>query len=291
MIRKAVIPAAGLGTRLLPVTKELPKEMLPIFFKQNDEVHLKPMLQAVFEQLYDAGFREFGFIVGRGKRAIEDHFAVDESFVGYLKNNNKARLADKLQDFYEKLNNSTIVFINQPKPKGFGDAVYRANPFTGNESFLVHAGDDIVLSPRNDHLWRLMKIFEKYEADTAFLVEEVEEARGYGVIVGNEIKSGVIEVKEVFEKPRKPPSNLAIIAIYVFKPIIYQAIDKTMPDRNGEIQLTNAISLLLNQQHKVYALKLKNEEKRVDIGSPEAYLETLKNFTLNSRSKNIFNGN
>ena len=89
---------------------------------------------------------------------IEDHFTVDESFVEYLKNNNKARLADRLQDFYEKLNKSTIVFINQPKPKGFGDAVYRAKLFTDNESFLVHAGDDLILSPRNDHLRRLMRV-------------------------------------------------------------------------------------------------------------------------------------
>jgi len=285
MIRKAVIPAAGLGTRLLPVTKELPKEMLPIFLKQNGEICLKPMLQAVFEQLYDAGFREFAFIVGRGKRAIEDHFTIDESFVEYLKNNNKARLADRLQDFYEKLSNSTIVFINQPKPKGFGDAVYKAKPFTGNESFLVHAGDDIILSPGNDLLRRLMKVFEDYEADAAFLVEEVEDPRRYGVIVGNEVESGVFEVKGVFEKPRKPPSNLAIVAVYVFKPIIYQAIEKTTPDRSGEVQLTDAINILLNQQCGVYALKLKKQEKRIDIGSPEAYLETLKNFTFGFSSK------
>jgi len=280
MIRKVVIPAAGLGTSLLPITKELPKEMLPVFLKQGDEVCLKPMLQAVFEQLYDVGFREFGLIVGRGKRAIEDHFTVDESFVEYLKNNNKARLADRLQDFYEKLNKSTIVFINQPKPKGFGDAVYRAKLFTGNESFLVHAGDDLILSPRNDHLQRLMRIFKDYEADATFLVEEVEDPRRYGVIVGDEIKSGVFEIKEVFEKPRKPPSNLAVVAVYVFKPIIYQAIGKTMPDKSSEIQLTDAINLLLNWQCRVYALKKKNEEKRIDVGTPETYLEVIKNLVV-----------
>ena len=288
MIRKAVIPAAGLGTRLLPVTKELPKEMLPIFLKQNGEICLKPMLQAVFEQLYDAGFREFAFIVGRGKRAIEDHFTIDESFVEYLKNNNKARLADRLQDFYEKLSNSTIIFINQPKPKGFGDAVYKAKPFTGNESFLVHAGDDIILSSRNNHLRRLTRVFEDYGADAAFLVEEVEDPRRYGVIVGEEIKSGVFEVKEVFEKPQRPPSNLAIVAVYIFKPIIYQAIEKTMLDESGEIQLTDAISVLLNWQCRIYALKLKNEERRIDIGKPETYLEALKNFALNFTPKRIF---
>lgn len=276
MIRKVVIPAAGLGTRLLPVTKELPKEMLPVFFKENNELCLKPMLQAVFEQLYDAGCREFGFIVGRGKRAIEDHFTVDESFVEYLKNGNKATLADRLQDFYEKLNNSTMIFINQPKPKGFGDAVHRAKSFTGNEPFLVHAGDDMILSPENDHLRRLVKIFEDHKADAAFLVEEVEDPRRYGVIVGEEVTSGVFQVKEVFEKPREPLSNLAVVALYIFKPVIYRAIEKTKPDKSGDVQLTDAISLLLNWRSAVYALKLKDKEERIDIGSPETYIETLR---------------
>jgi len=280
MIKKVVIPAAGLGTRLLPITKELPKEMLPIFFKENNEVCLKPMLQAVFEQLYDVGFREFGFVVGRGKRAIEDHFTADESFVEYLKNSNKVKLADGLQDFYEKLSNSTIIFINQPKPKGFGVAVYRAKLFTGNEPFLVHAGDDLVLSRNGDHLRRMMKVFEGYNADAVFLVEEVEDPRGYGVIVGDEIKPGVFEVKKVVEKPQKPPSNLAIIALYTFKPIVYTAIEKVEPDGSGEVQLTDAISFLLDWRCQVYALKLKREERRIDIGTPETYLKMLKGLPL-----------
>ncbi|MEM5866902.1 MAG: sugar phosphate nucleotidyltransferase, partial [Candidatus Aenigmatarchaeota archaeon] len=127
MIRKAVIPAAGLGTRLLPMTKETPKEMLPIVVnRDNGTVCLKPMLQAVFEQLYSEGFREFAFIVGRGKRAIEDYFSPDYNFVEYLKRKNKNQSALELEEFYEKIKNSTIVFVNQPAPSGFGDAVHRA---------------------------------------------------------------------------------------------------------------------------------------------------------------------
>lgn len=279
IIRKVVIPAAGLGTRLLPITKELPKEMLPVFFKgKGDRVCLKPMLQAVFEQLYNAGFRQFGFIVGRGKRAIEDHFTPDGSFVEYLNNNNKAELANGLQDFYEKINNSTIIFINQPKPKGFGDAVYKAKLFTENEPFLMHAGDDFVFSQNNRHLRRLIKTFEHYDADAVFLVEGVKDPRRYGVMIGNEIKPYVFRVKEVIEKPKKPPSNLAVIALYVFKPIIYEAIEKVKPDDSGEIQLADAIQLLLNWQCKIYALKLRSGEQRIDIGTPETYLETLKAF-------------
>ncbi len=277
MIRKVVIPAAGLGTRLLPITKELPKEMLPLFFKgKDDKVHLKPMLQAIFEQLYDEGIREFGFIVGRGKRAIEDHFTPDYSFVDYLRNKNKPELAGELQEFYRKISASTMLFINQPKPKGFGDAVYQAKVFTQNEPFLMHAGDDLVFSRNNRHLKRLIKIFERYGADVAFLAEEVEDPRRYGVIIGNEIRPNVIEVEKVFEKPKHPPSNLASIAIYVFKPIIYEAIKKVEPDHNGEIQLADAIQILLDWRRKIYVLKLRPGERRIDIGTPETYLEKLK---------------
>jgi len=278
MIRKVVIPAAGLGTRLLPITKELPKEMLPVFFKgRNGGVCLKPMLQAVFEQLYAVGFREFGFIVGRGKRAIEDHFTSDDSCIEQLKNSGKAELANGLQDFYKKINNSNILFINQPKPKGFGDAVYKAKLFTGNESFLMHAGDDLVFSQDNRHLRRIMRLFEHYDADAAFLVEEVGDPRMYGVIKGNEVEPNVFEVEEVIEKPRRPPSNLAIIALYVFKPVIYKAIENVKPDVNGEIQLADALQLLLEWKCKLYASKLGSAERRIDIGTPETYLKAIKN--------------
>lgn len=277
MIKKVVIPAAGRGTRLLPITKELPKEMLPLFFKEEKvKVRLKPMLQAVFEQLYGAGFREFSFIVGRGKRVIEDHFTPDRSFIKYLKSVDKTELANEMQNFYEKICDSTIVFINQPEPKGFGNAVFMAKPFTKNEPFLMHAGDDIVLSLNNHHLKRMMEIFEKQDADAVFLVEKVEDPRRYGVMVGKEIESHTFQVEKVIEKPKKPPSNLAVVAIYIFKPIIYEAIEKVRPDASGEIQLADALQALLDWRCKLYALELGSNEKRIDIGTPETYLETLK---------------
>ena len=277
MIKKVVVPAAGLGTRLLPITKELPKEMLPLFFKgKNDQVYLKPMLQAIFEQLYDEGFREFGFIVGRGKRAIEDHFTPDYSFVEYLKNKNKPELAGELQEFYRKISNSTMVFINQPKPEGFADAVYQAKVFTQNEPFMMHAGDDLVFSRNNRHLKRLIKIFEQRNADVAFLVEEVEEPQKYGVVIGKEVEPYLFEVEKVIEKPKKFVSNLAVIALYIFKPVIYDGIEKTKPDERGEVQLADALQLLLKWQCEIYALKLRPSEQRIDIGTPETYLETLK---------------
>jgi UTP--glucose-1-phosphate uridylyltransferase len=281
LLKKAVIPAAGLGTRLLPITKELPKEMLPVIaLSKKGELCLKPMLQAVFEQLYGAGFREFAFIVGRGKRAIEDHFSPDEGFIQNLRNKNKKSPAEELQEFYEKINNSSIVFINQPKPKGFGDAVGRAALFTGEEKFLIQAGDDLIISKNNNHLKRAAKTFEEYDADAIFLLEEVPDPRKYGVITGEEIKPGVFKVASIVEKPLMPLSNLAIVALYIFKPIIYEAIKKVKPDKNGEIQLTDALKLLVAWNCQVYGLKLKSNERRIDIGTAESYLEMLRSTVI-----------
>jgi len=277
LLNKVVIPAAGLGTRLLPITKELPKEMLPVVaLMKSGQLSLKPVLQAIFEQLYDVGFRDFAFIVGRGKRAIEDHFSPDDDFVQYLTNKDKKDFAEDLEEFYKKIKNSNLVFINQPKPKGFGDAVSRAASFTGNENFLIHAGDDLIISKDNDHLKKAKRLFEQYDADAVFLVEEVLDSRKYGVISGKEIKLGIYEVTNIIEKPIKPPSNLAVIALYIFKPIIYKAIKEVKPDKNKEIQLTDALKLLIEWNCKVYGLKLGPNEKRVDIGTAESYLGMLK---------------
>ena len=281
MLKKAVIPAAGLGTRLLPITKELPKEMLPLVAQmKNGQLCLKPMLQAIFEQLYATGFREFAFIVGKGKRAIEDHFTPDEDFVRYLKSKKKEDLAQELQGFYDKIDNSKILFINQPKPKGFGDAVARASIFTGNEKFLMQAGDDLIISENNNHLRRMAEVFEQCSADTLFLIEEVSDPRNYGVITGEEIKPNLFRIANIVEKPRKPPSNLAIVALYIFKPVIYKAIEEVEPDKNGEVQLADALKLLIEQNYKVYGLKLKSSERRVDIGTAESYITMLKSIVI-----------
>ena len=277
MLKKAVIPAAGLGTRLLPITKELPKEMLPVVCMiKNGQPSLKPVLQAIFEQLYDTGFTEFAFIVGRGKRAIEDHFSPDDEFVRYLESKNRKEFAYDLKEFYEKIDKSNLVFINQPKPQGFGDAVGRAALFTGNENFLMQAGDDLIISKNNNHLKRAIEIFEEYEADTVFLTEEVSDPTKYGVITGKEVKPGILQVTNIVEKPKSPLSNMAIVALYILKPIIYKAIKEVKPDRNGEIQLTDALKLLIDWNCRVYGLKLKTNEKRIDIGTAESYIEMLK---------------
>ena len=276
MIRKVIIPAAGLGTRLFPATKEQPKEMLPIFTKtiQGDMV-VKPVVQLVFEQLYDAGLREFCYVVGRGKRGIEDHFTPDTHCIRTLEGMGKNGQASDLEDFYEKLETSTTMWVNQPEPKGFGNAVLMAQPFVQNESCLVHAGDSCIISKDMDYIKKLLEAFERFNADAAFLVLEIENPKQYGIVEGDEIEPGIIKVKSVVEKPEKPKTNWAIMAMYIFHPIIFKALETTEPGKNGEIQLTDAIQKLIDWGLKVYAVKLDKSYAHLDIGSPERYWEAL----------------
>lgn len=285
LIRKVVIPAAGLGTRLLSVTKEMPKEMLPVFAKDlNGKLRIKPILQVIFEKLYGVGFREFCFIVGRGKRSVEDHFTADFNFVKYLETKNKDIIATELIKFYKKMTESNIIFINQPEPKGFGDAIYRARAFTLNDPFLVHAGDDLVLSSNESHIRRLTKAFNGMKADATFLIERVEDPTRYGVITGFEIKPGIYKVTDIIEKPKEPPSNIATIAIYIFNEMIYDAIKRTEPDKSHEIQLTDAIKNLILSGGRVYAVSLTPNEKRIEVGTPQSYWNALK-YTFERRLK------
>jgi UTP--glucose-1-phosphate uridylyltransferase len=276
MVRKVIIPAAGLGTRLFPATKEQPKEMLPIFTKTiNGDMAVKPVVQVVFEHLHEAGLREFCYVVGRGKRGIEDHFTPDLNCVKTLEGLGKNGQASDLENFYNKLETSTIMWVNQPEPKGFGNAVLMAQPFVQNESCLVHAGDSFIISEKMDYLKRLLATFEEYQADVAFLVLEIENPKQYGIVEGNEVKDGIIKVYSVVEKPENPKTNWAIMAMYVFKPIIFESLESTKPGKNGEIQLTDAIQKLVDLGLKVFAVKLDKSYSHLDIGSPERYWEAL----------------
>jgi UTP--glucose-1-phosphate uridylyltransferase len=277
MIKKVVIPAAGFGTRLLPATKETPKEMLPIFsLGRNGGLCVKPLLQAVFEQLYDFGVREYCFIVGRGKGSISDHFSSDRPFLEVLNENGKQELARNLSSFYNKLNSSSLVFINQPEPRGFGDAVLKAEPYI-KEPFLVQAGDTFILSKGNHHLTRLFEAYKKYESAATFLIKEIENPQSFGIIEGEEIESGIYNVKNVVEKPQEPPTNLAITAIYLFTPVMFQALKSIKSGWGGEIQLTDGIQKLIDSGLKVTAVKLEADEFWLDIGAPQAYWNALHN--------------
>jgi UTP--glucose-1-phosphate uridylyltransferase len=273
---KTVLTVAGLGTRLLPLTKELPKEMLPIFVKaKNGELLMKPILQVIFETLYDHKIRDYCFIVGKTKRAVEEHFTPDFDMVQYLKDNKKSKLSKMLDTYSKKLEKSNIVFIYQPKPIGFGDAIEKSKTFVNGDDFLLHAGDDVVISKRNDHLTRLEKAFKKYDADIACLVEEVDDPKKYGVVNGTFLENGVMKITEMKEKPKNPSTKFAIIAIYIFKSSIFNKLSDVKIKGNPEKQLAYAFNMAIKKNENVIGVFLKKSEKRIDIGTPESYLQVL----------------
>ncbi len=273
----AVIPSAGLGVRLVPATKQQPKEMLPIFVKnRKGQILLKPVIQVVFERLFDAGVREFLFVVGRGKRSIEDHFTVDSGFMNQLKHAAKPQLVEEMERFYRRVRSSNIGFINQPEPLGFGEAVLRAKAFTVNQPFIVHAGDDLILSPNPSATFqRLMNSFHANNADAVFFVHKVKDPTRYGVVEGVEVEPATYRVKNVEEKPKRPKSNIAIVALYAFNKKIYDHIKKPNAQTH-QLELTNAIQDLIDNGGNVYALQLKSNETRLDVGTPESYWSALK---------------
>ncbi|MCS7110531.1 MAG: sugar phosphate nucleotidyltransferase [Candidatus Caldarchaeum sp.] len=276
MVEKVVITAAGLGTRLLPTTKELPKEMLPIYVRGiNGMPVLKPLLQALYEQLYEYGFREFCFVVGRGKRAIEDHFTPDWDFVEKLQKKGKSSTVSDLEKFYEMLENSVIVWVSQPSPKGFGDAVRAARHFVGEDNFLLCAGDTYIISEDNGFLRRLLSAGPADGLGAALLVQQVEDPRQYGVVVAEPINQNLLTVSKVVEKPKQPPSSLAIMPFYVFTSGIMGMLDDVTIGVGGELQLTDGIQKLLDAGGAVTAVKLLDRELRLDIGTPETYLHAL----------------
>ncbi|MCL4435486.1 MAG: sugar phosphate nucleotidyltransferase [Thaumarchaeota archaeon] len=268
MIRKVVIPAAGMGTRLLSITKEIPKEMLPLYVTNSSgEVCLKPVVQIVFEQLFNVGLREFCFIVGRGKRTIEDHFSPDYRYLNQLKVSGRVQAAEELEKFYNKIESSTIVWINQLGAKGFGHAVLQARSFTNEEPFIVHAGDTYIASKEEEHVRQVLRNHDDAVATLCLL--PVKDTRHYGIaeIEGTKMP---YRVKSVVEKPDNPPTNLAIMPVYLFTEEIYEAINRTRPGKAGEIQLTDGIQNVIERQKRVVAYKLRNV-LHLDIGTPESY--------------------
>ena len=270
----ALITAGGIGTRLLPFSKEIPKEMLPIIAHDGDDSpELKPLVQAIFEQLYSAGVRDFYIVVGRGKRAIEDHFSTDPRFLAYLEKNGK--VPKGMSDFYEKIKSSKLVFLNQPEPLGFGDAVLLGRSMIDGP-FIVQAADTFILSDGTEYLERLTELHRRYDASATVLLREVPDPRNYGVVDGNELEPGVLQITSAVEKPDNPRSNHAIMPVYVFTDEIFEALASTGPGRGGEIQLTDGIQQLVAAKKNVIGVLLGGDEILLDLGSPETMIEALK---------------
>ena len=266
---KIVITAAGKGTRLLPFTKEIPKEMMPIFSNVfTKEKVVLPLLQYVYEQFYSMNFRDYCFIVGREKRSIEDHFTPDETYLKDLTgNNNKI-----IKIFYDKLEKSHLVWINQNKPLGFGDAVRQAEKYVGNNDFILHAGDVTILSKSNHPVLRLIKTAKKNpDVKAILLCKKVTDFKRYGVPNIEKISNKLFNVLEVEEKPNKPKSEFGILPIYYFKSNIFSSLKKIKPGKNKEYQLTDAIQKLIQDKQKVLAITLDKNEEEVDVGTVSSY--------------------
>lgn len=215
---KVVITAAGKGVRLLPLTKSLPKEMLPIFSTIKKEKFLVPLLQHIFEELYRENFHDYCIVVRREKRSIEDHFTPHNSFLKEIPKEYQL----VLKKFYKKIKKSHLVWINQNRPLGFGDAIRRTEKFVGTDEMIVHAGDATIGNYKIHPISRMIKVAKNNpDLDCVLLCKKVKNTKRYGVPKIERISNSLFNIKEVEEKPEKPKSNYAIMPMYYFKPIIF----------------------------------------------------------------------
>jgi UTP--glucose-1-phosphate uridylyltransferase len=268
MIRKAVIPAAGFGTRFLPASKSQPKEMLPIVDT--------PTIQYVVEEAVEAGVTDILMIIGKGKRAIEEHF--DRNFELEVELQEKGRTAE-LEAIRRISQLANIHFVWQKELNGLGDAVSYARDHVGREPFLLLLGDTLIRS-RTPLLRRLIDLHARY-GESVVALEAVDPAKAhlYGVVAAKPVRDDLCLIEDLVEKPKpgEAPSNLAIAARYAFSPEIFDYIAKTTPGKNGEIQLTDAMRLML-QDRAMYGVRL--DGKRYDIGNKLDFLKTNVEFGL-----------
>ena len=266
---KVVITAAGKGTRLLPFTKEMPKEMMPIFSSMfTKKKVVLPLLQYIYEQLYSMGFRDYCFVVGREKRSIEDHFTPHEAYLRELAGDYKKIITK----FYQKLENSHVVWVNQNRPLGFGDAVRRAERYVGNEDFIVHAGDVTILSKSKHPISRLIETAKRNpDAKAILLCKKIKDFKRYGVPTVERLSNNLFSVRRVVEKPDKPKSDFGILPLYYFKADIFSSIKKIKPGKGKEFQLTDGIQNLIKEKQKVLAITLNKNEEEIDVGTVESY--------------------
>lgn len=272
LINTAVIPAAGLGTRLLTATKEMPKEMVPIFCKEGTQIVARPLIEQIFLQMFDAGIRNFYIIVGKKKRAIEDHFTPDRDYLN-LSSNNKV-FGKIIKNFYDKVEKSNLVWINQNTPKGFGAAVLTAKDVVGNRPFIVHAGDAFIRG-NSDHLKNLISSYDTTKSDIMLYIREILNPKAYGVAEAKKIQENYYKVFRVEEKPKYPKSNFALMPLYIFNSKIFDALSSIKPGLRNELQLTDGIQQVIECNGNVNAIKFKKADDCIDIGTPENYFRSL----------------
>ncbi|MCM2465670.1 UTP--glucose-1-phosphate uridylyltransferase GalU [Methanoculleus oceani] len=267
-VRKAVIPAAGLGTRFLPATKAMPKEMLPLIDR--------PVIQYVVEEAIDSGIDDLIIITGRGKRAIEDYFDDSPELEMHLRDHGKHETLKTVRDVSSLVD---IHYIRQKEPRGLGDAILRAEKHIGDEPFAVLLGDDII----RNHIPCTKQLIEIYgqTGRSVVAVEAVprEKVSSYGIIRGTPASPSLYRIDDIIEKPRieDAPSNIGAIGRYVFSPEIFECLGRTSPGVGGEIQLTDAMRILLQSQ-EIYAHAFQGH--RYDTGDKAGYIKVIIDFAL-----------
>lgn len=267
-VRKAIIPAAGLGTRFLPATKAQPKEMLPIVDK--------PTIQYIIEEAVEAGIQDIIVVTGRNKRSIEDHFDRSIELELELERSGKQEMLDMVKEISEMAN---IHYIRQKEPRGLGHAILAAQHFIGDEPFAVLLGDDVVIS-KQPCLGQMLDVFHEYQ--TSILgVQTVphEVVNKYGIIAGKQVDDRVYKVQDMVEKPalEEAPSNVAVLGRYIITPEIFTFLETQDAGKGGEIQLTDALKRLAKEQ-AMYAYDFKGH--RYDVGSKMGFLQANIEFAL-----------
>ncbi len=270
MIKKCLFPAAGYGTRFLPATKAIPKEMLPILNK--------PLLQYGVEEAMSAGCEVMAIVTGRGKRAIEDHFDISYELEHQIKGTSKEHYLHEIRSVIEKC---TFTYTRQTEMKGLGHAILTGKSLIGvDESFAVILADDLCDNGEGKTvLYQMAELHKRYPDKCVVAIEEVakDQTNKYGIIEGKEIEEGVIAIASMVEKPdpKDAPSNLAIIGRYILIPEIFEVLERTKPGKGGEIQITDAL-LELAKEGKVLGLKFAG--RRFDCGSVEGFVEATNYF-------------
>jgi UTP--glucose-1-phosphate uridylyltransferase len=273
VIKKCLFPAAGYGTRFLPATKAMPKEMLPIV--------TKPLIQYGVEEAMDAGITEIGVVTGRGKRAIEDHFDISCELEQEIAGSDKEELLNSTRDIMDRC---TFSYTRQAEMKGLGHAILVGEALIGREPFAVVLADDYCVTEGDGVLTQMVKLYEKYQCSIVAIEEvPVDETHKYGVIAGELEADGVYRVHNMVEKPapKDAPSNLAIIGRYILSPDIFDVIRSTPPGKNGEMQITDALQIQA-AQGKVIGYRFKG--RRFDCGSVDGFIEAT-NYTYKAQSE------
>ncbi len=268
-IKKAIIPAAGLGTRFLPATKAQPKEMLPIVDK--------PTIQYIIEEAVASGIEDIIIVTGRSKRAIEDHFDRSLELEAALSKSGKDDMLQEIQGISELAN---IYYIRQKEAKGLGHAIACAKTFIGNEPFAVLLGDDIVYNDETPCLKQLLDVFGEYQTSILGVqTVPMEDTSKYGIVEGKQVDEGIYKVSDLVEKPAPgtTSSNVAILGRYIITPQIFDLLETAEPGSGGEIQLTDALKRLGKMQ-PIYAYNFKG--KRYDVGDKLGFLSATVEYAL-----------